>query len=95
MPALTDKGRSMYAGGLAWGSTNSGKSFAIAHHALDAYLDRPGRHLLTGVNIKLLQQQIIPHHPGRRRRLRGESRTVLVIPWHDAGRPIHAHRHCG
>lgn len=60
MPKLSEKGRAMKDGGLAWGATNSGKSFSIAHHAVKHYATRPGKHLLTGANLKLLGGEIIP-----------------------------------
>ena len=70
MPALSEKGRNMKYGGLAWGATNSGKSFSMASHAAFYWATHPGRHLLIGVNLKLLRNEIIPllrsisHHYG-------------------------------
>ena len=60
MPALGTKGRSLAHGGLAWGATNSGKSYSIGHHAVWCYAYYPGKHLLTHSNLKLMRGEIIP-----------------------------------
>ena len=47
-------------GGLAWGSTNSGKSFSNAMHFARRCAEQPRRHLLIGANLRLLRGEIIP-----------------------------------
>ena len=60
MAALGTKGRLMKDGGLAWGATNSGKSFSNAHHFARRLVTHPGKHLLIGANLKLMRGEIIP-----------------------------------
>ena len=60
MVALGAKGRLMANGGLAWGATNSGKSFSNAHHFGRRAAQKRGKHLLIGANLKLLRGEIIP-----------------------------------
>ena len=47
-------------GGLAWGATNSGKSYRNARHFVRRCAKYPGKHLLIGANMKLLETEIIP-----------------------------------
>ena len=60
MAVLGEKGRLMANGGLAWGATNSSKSFSLCHHFARRAYTRPGKHLLIGANLKLLRGEIIP-----------------------------------
>ena len=55
--SLTKKGLAFKNGGLAWGATNSGKSYNIAHLAVDRYLTHPGLHFLIGSSLRLLKLQ--------------------------------------
>lgn len=50
----------MFKGGLAWGATNSGKSVSNASHFAKACAKWTGKHMLVGVNLKLLRAEIIP-----------------------------------
>lgn len=60
MPDLPPKSKAFNEGGLLWGATNSGKSWAVAHHAIVEYVRKPGDHMLLGSNIKLLNNAIVP-----------------------------------
>ena len=50
----------MHRGGLAWGATNSGKTFSNAMHFAKRCARRRRRHLLIGANLKLLRGEVIP-----------------------------------
>ncbi|MDE0006224.1 MAG: phage terminase large subunit [Rhodospirillaceae bacterium] len=63
LPALGPKVHSLHDGGLAWGATNSGKSYGMAHHFVrEAILaGRRGEpSLLIGSSLGLLQAEIMP-----------------------------------
>ena len=65
---LPDKALAYRDGGLAWGATNSGKSYNIGKLALARYQSHPGLHLLVGASLRLLLLQIIPELRGHCRR---------------------------
>lgn len=52
-------------GGLAWGATNSGKTYRIARHFVRRCALNARKQLLIGANLKLLRGEVIPliqHH---------------------------------
>lgn len=55
--SLIRKGLAFQHGGLAWGATNSGKSYNIAHLAVHNYATRPGLHFLIGSSLRLMKLQ--------------------------------------
>lgn len=57
---LPPKAASFRDGGLLWGATNSGKSYAVGHHALIRYATTKGKHLITCAKTNLVQRQIVP-----------------------------------
>lgn len=60
MSGLGEKGRRLRDGGLAWGATNSGKTYSNAHHFVRRCAQRPRKHLLIGANLRLLRGEVIP-----------------------------------
>lgn len=57
---LADKSIRMASGGLAWGATNSGKSFGNASHFGRYMAMQPRRGILLGSNLRLMRGEIIP-----------------------------------
>ena len=55
--SLIRKGLAFLDGGLAYGATNSGKSYNIAHLAVHTYATSPGLHFLIGSSLRLMKLQ--------------------------------------
>lgn len=62
MPRIPDKIKRLADGGLAWGATNSGKSFGLGYVKVRDYAKNPGRHLLVGPDRNTLVTEIIPNY---------------------------------
>lgn len=58
---LSQKSKDLAQGGLAWGATNSGKSFGACSQFARYATKVPGKHLLIGSNLRLLRGEIIPN----------------------------------
>lgn len=57
---MIEKGLAYANGGLAWGATNSGKSYTIGELALARYQSHPGLHILGGASLRLMLLQVLP-----------------------------------